>query len=91
MVELIDHVRLGRAEALRKGVELRRRQALPAEHHHLAGEKRALDFLERGVAQWRRKIDAVNLDAKSVASAVAAGIRGRLQGIHRRLRLSLPL
>ncbi len=64
MMELIDHVRLGRTEASRKGVELRRRQALAAQYQHLAGEERVLDLLERGVAQRCGQIDAGRLEAE---------------------------
>ena len=44
MVELVDHVRLGRAEAAREGEELRRRECLRAHHEHLAVVEGVLDL-----------------------------------------------
>jgi hypothetical protein len=66
MVELVDHVRLGRAEASRECVELRGRQMLAAKHEHLAGEECALYFIECGIAQRCGEIDSTSLEAEPV-------------------------
>jgi hypothetical protein len=74
-MELVDHVRLGRAEASRERDELRRHEALRAEHQHLAAEERFFDRGERRVVERVREVDALRLEAE-------AG-RERSRGEHR--------
>ena len=50
-MELVDHVRLRRAEAPRERDELRRRELLRAQCQHLPGIEGALDFGKFGIGQ----------------------------------------
>ena len=65
MVELVDHVRLGRPEATREGEELRRSQRLRSQGEHVVLVERALELGERGVGQRRGQVDAFGLDAET--------------------------
>ena len=57
MVELVDHVRLGRTEPPGEGDVLRGRQRLLAQDQNLRPEERLLELDEFGVGQSPRGID----------------------------------
>ena len=76
MVELVDHVRLGRPEAAREFQKLARRQFLSAEHEHLAGEERFLDFTKSAVGEGPGEIDAARLQREIPAQFFQLQHRG---------------
>ena len=57
MVELVDDMRLRRAQALRELQELPGRDALGAQRNHLVGIESPFDLLEHRVGQRPREID----------------------------------
>jgi hypothetical protein len=65
MMELVDHVRLGRAEASRERDELRRQEPLAAKHQHLAREERALDVGKRRVVERLRQVEIARFEAEA--------------------------
>ena len=67
VMELVDHVRLGRAEAARERDILCRRQRLVAQHQHLAAEERLLDVGEPCVGKRLRKIDVGSFEPEAMA------------------------
>ena len=64
MVELVDHMRLRRAEARAKAANCAGASVLPADRQHLAGVERALDLGERFRRQRARDV-GVDLDAET--------------------------
>ena len=66
MVKLVDHMRLGRPEALRKGNELLRRQSLVAQHEYLIRKERALELRKRCAGERPRHVGVVRLETKTV-------------------------
>ena len=56
-MELVDHVRLGRAEAAREGNVLRRRQRLRAQDQNLRLEERAFQLREFRIGKRAGAID----------------------------------
>ena len=69
MVELVDHVRLGRPEAPRESEKLARAQLLPAENEHLAGEERFFDFAENTVGKRLGEIDPARFQGEIPAQS----------------------
>src|SRR5688572_10149460 len=67
MVELVDYVRLGRAEAPRRLEELARGQLLRAKNQRLPGVERVLDLAELRVRQRPGQVDAGRLEAEALA------------------------
>src|SRR5215472_130808 len=64
MMELVDHVRLGRAEATREGHVSRRREGLATHHEELSAEERLLELREGGVGKRLPKVDACSLQSE---------------------------
>ena len=64
-MELVDDVRLRRADAPREGGELRGRNVLGAQGEYLMLVKRALQGGEICIRQWLRKVDAGSLDSET--------------------------
>jgi hypothetical protein len=70
MMELVDHVRLRRAEPFRERDELRRGELLPAQHEHLACVERALELGESVRGERARDVDVAGLQSEASATAV---------------------
>jgi hypothetical protein len=66
IVELIDDVRLGPAEAARKGQELAGRETLPLDRQHASLPQRASELAEIGIGKFAREIDALDRAAKHI-------------------------
>jgi hypothetical protein len=79
MVELVDHVRLRRADAAREGEELRGADVLAAQGEHVVLVERALELGEVGVRQRLGEIDAAASTPKpgSFSKRIISGIRAR--------------
>ena len=65
MMELVDDVRLGRADPAREGEELGGADVLAAQGEHVVLVERPLELGEVGVRQRLGEIDAVGLDAEA--------------------------
>src|SRR5215472_7591299 len=66
MVELVDHVRLGRPKAAREFYVLLWAQLLIAQHQHLATEERLLELEELGFGERPRDIDVGGLQPEAI-------------------------
>ena len=79
MVELVDHMRLRRAETGCERRKLARGQILAADRQHLAGVEGLLDLRERGVGQRLRKSTSTSTpkpgESARVANIVASYLR----------------
>lgn len=65
MMELVDHVRLRRADAACESHELRRADVLSAKREHVVRVERALQFAEVGIGQRPRQVYALGFDAET--------------------------
>ena len=85
MMELVDDMRLGRAETPPPRGELRRRQRLRAHDEHLAAKERLLDLGELRIRQRFREIDVERFEPEAGIErtgperhvAIVAHVRGR--------------
>jgi hypothetical protein len=66
VVEGVDDVRLGRAEAPREGQELTGLEPLALDGQDLPFEERLLDVAESGVGERLRQIDALESDTEDI-------------------------
>ena len=64
MMELVDDVRLRRADAPREIDELRGCDVLTAQREHLVRVERMLELIERRVGQRQRQIDVKGFSAE---------------------------
>jgi hypothetical protein len=79
MVELVDHVRLRRADAPREGEELRRVDLLGAQRQQVVRVERLLERAEVGIDERPGQVDAFGFDAEpgQRTKRITSGTRAR--------------